>query len=128
MSQFIITTEGHDYSLIYRRPDGSYVIDQGLYHVPNEAPYDGLFEYVDAYVKEHPEALADGPEPGPQIMDGRSEAEIRREVIRMRLHELSYVTEEILLGLATREDYADEIAEIAALHNELALLEEEGNI
>ncbi len=128
MSQFVISPEGHDYSVIYRREDGSYVIDGGLYHVPNEGEYAGLWDYVNAYVNEHPDALSGDTEPGAMFFDGRSETEIRIDEIKARLHELSYVSEEISLGLATITDYADEINEIAALHNELALLEEQGNI
>lgn len=48
----------------------------------------------------------------------------REEQIRARLNELSHVSQEILLGLATREDYADEIDEIASLYNELYMIEE----
>lgn len=44
--------------------------------------------------------------------------------IKERLSELSYVSEEITLGLAVREDYLDEIEEIASLHNQLVILED----
>ena len=47
--------------------------------------------------------------------------------IKERLAQLSYVSEEIILGLAVRDDYLNEIEEIASLHNELTLLEEMGN-
>ena len=41
--------------------DGSYVINQGLYHVPNQAPYDSLWNDVNAYALAHPEVVM--PEP-----------------------------------------------------------------
>ena len=53
------------------------------------------------------------------------EARMLRVVeIKERLAELSYVSEEIVLGLAVREDYLEEIEEIAYLHNELTMLQE----
>lgn len=51
-----------DLSIIYTRTDGSFVINQGLYHVPNEGDYTDLWLQVDAYAKEHPEFVM--PEPG----------------------------------------------------------------
>lgn len=122
MSLFI-SPEGHDLNVVYRREDGSYVIDGGLYHVPNEGEYAGLWDYVNTYVNEHPESLSGETEPGVMFFDGRSEAEIRIDEIKARLHELSYVAEEIALGLASRADYADEIEEIAELHNELYMID-----
>ena len=52
-----------DLSIIYTRPDGSYVINQGLYHVPNEGEWADLWTQVDAYAKEHPEAVQEEPTP-----------------------------------------------------------------
>ena len=51
-----------DLSVIYTRSDGSYVVNNGLYHVPNEGDYADLWAQVDAYAKEHPEVVQ--PEPG----------------------------------------------------------------
>ena len=51
-----------DLSIIYTRPDGSYVINQGLYHVPNEGDYAELWGQVDAYAKEHPEVVQEEPQ------------------------------------------------------------------
>lgn len=62
MSLFI-SPEGHDLNVVYRREDCSYVIDGGLYHVPNEGEYAGFWDYVNTYVNEHPEALSADPEP-----------------------------------------------------------------
>lgn len=52
-----------DLSIIYIRPDGSYVINQGLYHVPNEGEWADLWAEVDAYAKEHPEVVQTEPTP-----------------------------------------------------------------
>lgn len=51
-----------DTTIIYTRPDGSYIVNKGLYHVPNEGEWADLWEQVDAYAKEHPEVVK--PEPG----------------------------------------------------------------
>ena len=52
----------------------------------------------------------------------KTEDELKEEEIvqlKQRLDELSYVSEEISLGLATKEDYSSEIEEIALIHNKL---------
>ncbi len=50
-----------DISVIYIREDGSYLINQGMYHVPNEGEWIELWEQVNAYAQEHPEVVF--PEP-----------------------------------------------------------------
>ena len=52
-----------DLSTIYTRPDGSYIINQGLYHVPHEGEWSALWAEVDAYAKAHPEAVTEEPTP-----------------------------------------------------------------
>lgn len=52
-----------DMSKIYVRSDGSYVINQGHYHVPNEGEWADLWAQVDAYAKEHPEVVQAEPTP-----------------------------------------------------------------
>ena len=52
-----------DLSVIYIRPDGSYVVNKGMYHVPNEGDYTDLWKQVDAYVKAHPEVVKVEPTP-----------------------------------------------------------------
>ena len=54
--------ENFNLSVIYTRPDGSYIVNQGLYHVPNEGEWADLWAKVDTYAKEHPEVVM--PEPG----------------------------------------------------------------
>jgi len=49
---------------------------------------------------------------------------IQIDFLRARLDELSYVSEEIALGLAVKEDYTEEIEEIAFLHNRMSILQE----
>ena len=52
-----------DLSTIYTRPDGSYLVNQGLYHVPREGEWSALWSEVDAYAKAHPEAVQAEPKP-----------------------------------------------------------------
>ena len=52
-----------DLSVIYVRQDGSFIIDQGAYHVPNEGEWAGLWENVSAYAVGHPEEVHPEPEP-----------------------------------------------------------------
>lgn len=50
-----------DLSVIYTRPDGSYVVNNGLYHVPKDEKWQTLWERVDAYAKAHPEVVKEEP-------------------------------------------------------------------
>lgn len=50
-----------DLSIIYLRSDGSYLLNQNTYHVPNEGEWAELWKQVDAYAKEHPNVVF--PEP-----------------------------------------------------------------
>jgi biopolymer transport protein ExbD len=66
-----------DLSLIYTRPDGSYVINKGMYHVPNEGEWAELWAQVGAYAKEHPEVVM--PEPTPEELAEREFAKLTPE-------------------------------------------------
>lgn len=67
-----------DLSIIYTRPDGSFIVNQGLYHVPNEGEWAELWAQVDAYAKEHPEVVQ--PEPGePEPTPEEQEAALQAE-------------------------------------------------
>lgn len=48
-----------DLSIIYTRADGSYIVNQDMFHIPPE--WTELWEQVDVYAKEHPEVVF--PEP-----------------------------------------------------------------
>lgn len=52
-----------DLSVIYTRPDGSFLLNQGSYHVPNEGEWAALWALVDVYAKEHPEVVLAEPTP-----------------------------------------------------------------
>lgn len=52
-----------DMSIIYTRADGSYIINKGLYHVPNSGEWAELWAEVDAYAKDHPEVVQAEPTP-----------------------------------------------------------------
>ena len=64
------------------------------------------------------------PEPSAEEVAAAERAQ-RRAELQSQLAALSYVSEEIALGLATRDDYADEIETIASIHNQLAMLDED---
>lgn len=48
---------------------------------------------------------------------------IKRNELERELEQYKYVETEIVLGLATKEDYKEEIENIARIHNELFALE-----
>lgn len=52
-----------DLSVIYTREDGSYVVNQGLYHVPNEGEWIELYSQIEQYAVEHPEVVQKEPTP-----------------------------------------------------------------
>ena len=56
-----MTLQELDLSIIYTRPDGSYVVNQDMYHVPNEGEWVELWEQIDIYAKEHPENVFSEP-------------------------------------------------------------------
>ena len=65
----------NDLSIIYTRPDGSYVINQGLYHVPNAGEWADLWKQVDTYAKKHPKVVIPEPsEPEPTLAEVRTAA------------------------------------------------------
>ena len=45
----------NDYGSIIKRADGSYVINDGMYHVPNDGEFAAQWAAVDAYAKENPD-------------------------------------------------------------------------
>lgn len=50
-----------DLTKIIRREDGSYVVNNGMYHVPNEGEWSDLWQQVNEYAKEHPEVVEHEP-------------------------------------------------------------------
>ncbi len=48
-----------DYGNIVKRADGSYIINDGMYHVPNESDFAALWAAVDAYAIGHPACVTD---------------------------------------------------------------------
>lgn len=67
-----------DLSVIYTRPDGSYVIDKGMYHVPSEGEWAGLWARVDAYAKAHPEVVMPEADPVPSAEELLEQAKAER--------------------------------------------------
>lgn len=75
-----------DLSVIYTRDDGSYVINQGTYHVPNEGVWAELYTAVKAYADEHPELVQ--PEPTPTFeIEEPSDAEKATNIINNTMFE-----------------------------------------
>lgn len=50
-----------DLSTVFIRSDGSFVVNHGMYHVPNLGEWKDLWEEINEYVKEHPEVVTDEP-------------------------------------------------------------------
>ena len=65
-----------DLSTIYTRPDGYYVINQGLYHVPHGGEWSALWNEVDSYAKAHPEVVQTEPTPPPPSLDDLKAAKL----------------------------------------------------
>lgn len=77
-----------DLSVIYKRPDDSYVINQGLYHVPNEGEWEDLYTEVHAYALAHPEVVSEDPSFIPP-----TEEELQRRAYQQELDSLeSYLS------------------------------------
>ena len=67
-----------DLSVIYTRLDGSFVINNGLYHVPNEGEWSELWARVDAYAKAHPEVVMPAADPVPSAKELLEQAKAER--------------------------------------------------
>ncbi len=85
--------------VIYTREDGSYVINNGLYHVPNEGQYAELWAAVDAEAKAHPEKVQPEPQPEPYTPPEPTPAEKADAVVgsairEHALQEYDYTTEQ----------------------------------
>lgn len=50
-----------DLSTVFIRSDGSFIVNNGLYHVPNFGDWKELWEEINEYIKEHPEVVTDEP-------------------------------------------------------------------
>ena len=63
------------------RDDGSYVVNNGMYHVPNSGRYAEKWAIVDAYAKEHPEVLVyEHEEKDPEPTQAELEAAIQKQL------------------------------------------------
>ena len=78
-----------DLSVIYTRPDGSYVIDGGMYHVPDDGEYEALWEQVNSYAGEHPDAVQPEPERQQENADEEPSLDERLSDIEDALVELA---------------------------------------
>lgn len=58
-----------DLSVVYLRSDGSFVVNNGLYHVPNSGEWEEAWKLIDSYVKEHPEVVTEEPSPAEPTFD-----------------------------------------------------------
>lgn len=83
-----------DLSTIYLRPDGSYVIDNGLFHVPNEGEYAELWKQVNEYAQAHPEVVEEEPQP-PEPTQEEIEAQIQKQLTDAVQHVLDSKAQEL---------------------------------
>ena len=51
-----------DVSVVYRRKDGSFVVNNGMYHVPNEGEWADLYSQICDYVNNNPEVVREEEE------------------------------------------------------------------
>lgn len=51
-----------DVSVVYVREDGSYVINKGMYHVPNMGEWVDLWQQVSDYVAANPDVVQEEPD------------------------------------------------------------------
>ena len=64
-----MTDNNTDYGQVQRRADGSYVINNGMYHVPNDSDFADLWADVDAYAIGHPSCVTDEVVAQPTLME-----------------------------------------------------------
>lgn len=101
--------------VIYTREDGSYVINNGLYHVPNEGQYAELWAAVKAEAEAHPEKVQPEPQPEPYTPPEPTPAEKANDIINAAvrehaLQEYDYTAEQyatLVAGGAYEEFNAD---------------------
>lgn len=79
------------------RDDGSYVINNGMYHVPNSGRYAEKWAIVDAYAKEHPEVLVyEHEEKDPEPTQAETEARIQKQLTNAVQRVLDKKAQELL--------------------------------
>ena len=84
----MLDIKNFDVSSILVRPDGSYVINNGLYHVPNEGEWVELYNQVKEYTELHPELIKDDPaftplsETNKEIRDLQAELDSLQEYLK----------------------------------------------
>lgn len=66
-----------DFGNILVREDGSYVINDGTYHVPNEGEFAEMWAQVDEYAKANPDKVTQEVEPEPEYVPTQEEIEAR---------------------------------------------------
>ena len=70
-----------DFGNIIVREDGSYVINEGMYHVPNEGEYSELWAQVDEYAKANPDKVTqEVVEPEHEPTQEEIEARIQKQL------------------------------------------------
>lgn len=91
-----------DFGNIIVREDGSYVINEGMYHVPNEEEFAELWEQVDAYAKANPDKVTQEiePEVEPEVeyvpTQEEIEARIQKQLTDAVQHVLDAKAQELL--------------------------------
>lgn len=96
-----------DLSVIYTRPDGSYLLNQGIYHVPNEGEWIDLWKQVEEYVKAHPEVVKAEPTPPEPTLEELKDAKLSELASKFTyMEEHAYLTSSlgIVINAGTKAD------------------------
>jgi hypothetical protein len=111
-----------NFGSIQQRWDDSYVINSGLYHVPDEGEFADLWQEVHAYALANPSnvtliAKPEPPQPTPEELAAR-----RRAEILVRLAKIDAASVRPLRAIAQGEDVQADHDKLAALDAEAAEL------
>jgi len=114
-----------DLSVVHARPDGSFVVNGGMYHVPNAGEFAKVWAAIYKHVQGYPDVLRPEPEPGlpePAQAD-RGQAGIA--AVDARLDEIDRESIRPLRAVAGASASDADKAKLAALEREAAALREE---
>lgn len=116
-----------DVSVIYTRADGSYVINQGTYHVPDLGEWKELYKQVHQYAQEHPEVVQ--PEPPYEEPELTPEEKLNQDIFEYQNYLNStdwYLVRSLETGAPVPEEVTQKRAEARIAID--ALREQLGNL
>lgn len=104
------------------REDGSYVINNGMYHVPNEGEYADLWVQVDEYAKANPDKVTKEVEP-----EVEPEREPTQEEIEARIQkQLTDAVQHVLDAKAQELNYDNCLSVCSYIDTGVARFDAEG--